>query len=329
MRTRIPPSVTAGLAAISAGVWLALVHQAAGLTLASGPSPAFTAVRDVLIGFPLAFGLAFAGARLARSRQLPVARDGDRGRRRGRRGARRPGASPDSRARRGGFGSAARSRSPVTPPWRSRSRFPSRSSRVAAVAASVADYSCAWERRARSSRAWLPSPVPRRGVGELVGFVRPVPPSGTSTSSPSTSTSRSTASATTTRTGKMYVLRRPHPAVRAAGAVARGVDRRARATTRSSRWSIRANEGDCVDDLLRRTRPAGGDYGMHIDGLEFAAHLVGRRGRQERADRRRRRAAVAHVPLLRARPTTRSRARTTCTPARATAPPSRTACSAR
>ena len=64
MRTRIPPSVTAGLAAISAGVWLALVHQAAGLTLASGPSPAFTAVRDVLIGFPLAFGLAFAGARL-------------------------------------------------------------------------------------------------------------------------------------------------------------------------------------------------------------------------------------------------------------------------
>ncbi len=72
MRTRIPPSVSAGLAAIGAGVWLALVHQAAGLTLASGPSPAFTAVRDVLIGFPLAFGLALAGARLARQAALPV-----------------------------------------------------------------------------------------------------------------------------------------------------------------------------------------------------------------------------------------------------------------
>ena len=69
MRTRIPPSVPAGLAAISAGVWLALVHQASGLALASGPSPAFTAVRDVLIGFPLAFGLRTSPGRGSRGRR--------------------------------------------------------------------------------------------------------------------------------------------------------------------------------------------------------------------------------------------------------------------
>ena len=32
MRTRIPPSVPAGAAALGAGIWLALVHQAAGLS---------------------------------------------------------------------------------------------------------------------------------------------------------------------------------------------------------------------------------------------------------------------------------------------------------
>ena len=73
MPTRIPPSIPAGLAAIAAGVWLALVHQASGMTLATGPSPAFTAVRDVLIGFPVAFGLAFAAGRLMRS-AAPLAR---------------------------------------------------------------------------------------------------------------------------------------------------------------------------------------------------------------------------------------------------------------
>lgn len=70
MRTRIPLAVPAALAALGAGVWLSLVHRAAGLALVGGPSPAFTAVRDVLIGFPLAFGLAYAAGRVTRSAAL-------------------------------------------------------------------------------------------------------------------------------------------------------------------------------------------------------------------------------------------------------------------
>src|SRR4051794_7510204 len=71
VRTRIPPSVPAGAAALGAGIWLALVHRAAGLAQV-GPSPAFTALRDVLIGFPLAFGLAYLAARLTSAQATPV-----------------------------------------------------------------------------------------------------------------------------------------------------------------------------------------------------------------------------------------------------------------
>ena len=90
---------------------------------------------------------------------------------------------------------------------------------------------------------------------------------------------------------------------------------------------IRANLGDCVEITIRNDA-TGGDYGMHIDGLSFAAgssgDAIGDNTSSAVPQRRH-----AHVPLLRAARTSSSRAPTTCAPGRATARPSHTASSAR
>ena len=97
----------------------------------------------------------------------------------------------------------------------------------------------------------------------------------------------------------------------------RARSRRACATTPIQPLVIRANEGDCVE-IAYTNNATGGAFGIHIDGLAYdiassgdpvgLQPLVGTRpGRQH------------DVPLLRPERPRRSRARTTCTPARATA----------
>ena len=99
------------------------------------------------------------------------------------------------------------------------------------------------------------------------------------------------------------------------------------ATTRSSRSSS-APTSATASRSTSPTTPRGGEYGMHIDGLAFDAASSGDAvGDNAVLGRRQRR--HAHLPLLGPRRHASSRARTTSAPARATATPSRTGCSAR
>ena len=123
--------------------------------------------------------------------------------------------------------------------------------------------------------------------------------------------------------GQMYVLRDRIAAARAGG-LEEGLDRRAR-QRRDPALAIRANGGDCVT-ISFENQSNKGDYGIHIDGVAFSATSSGDAVGKN---------APTNVPkggtaeyTSSSRRAARTRARTTCTPARATAPPSRTACGA-
>ena len=71
-----------------------------------------------------------------------------------------------------------------------------------------------------------------------------------------------------------------------------------------------------------------GDYGIHIDGVAFSATSSGDAiGKNAPTNVPKGGAAAVHATT--SRRAARTRARTTCIPARATATPSRTACGAR
>ena len=110
----------------------------------------------------------------------------------------------------------------------------------------------------------------------------------------------------------MYVLTNRIAAMRAEEQQPRSVSIGLR-TTRSSRWCIRANQGDCVEITFTNSA-TGGTYGMHIDGLSYdigsSGDAIGQNPPSDVAARRHR------APIATTSRTTRpSRARTTCTPA--------------
>ena len=90
---------------------------------------------------------------------------------------------------------------------------------------------------------------------------------------------------------------------------------------------IRANEGDCVE-ITFTNDATGGDFGLHIDGLEFDRVLVRRRGRRQRVRPPSPTGGTATYRF--SIPDDRGwRAATTSTPGPATAPRSATGSSAR